>query len=202
VTRCLDCGADRIADQCPSCGLTSAAAELVLRRRLIIRTAWFLVGALIFVSSSQVFPPLDLDLMLIFVGVVFFIGLGLAVVIDQRARQRGDVEIFKRLFFGLVPLPWIVAILLFSNGKFDTARAQHIPARVVSRFNMPGLLFKSRRLVVTSWRAGHDVERLPVGTFDFDRFRAGDDLLVAEQPGLLGIPWVLELYRDDSPPHH
>ena len=50
--------------------------------------------------------------MLIFVGVVFFVGIGLAVLIDQRARQRGDVEIFKRLFFGLVPLPWIVAILL------------------------------------------------------------------------------------------
>lgn len=202
MTRCLDCGADRIADQCPSCGLTSAAAELVLRRRLIIRTAWFLVGALIFVSSSQIFPPLDLDLMLIFVGVVFFVGLGLAVVIDLRARQRGDVEIFKRLFFGLVPLPWIVAMLLFGNGRFDNAHAKRIPARVVSRFNMPGLLFKSRRLVVTSWRAGHDVERLPVGTFDFDRFRVGDDLLVAEQPGLLGIPWVLELYRDDSPPRH
>jgi hypothetical protein len=202
VTRCLDCGSDRIADQCPSCGLTSAAAELVLRRRLIIRTAWFLAGALVFISASQVFPPLDLDAMLIFVGVVFFVGLGLAIVIDQRARQRGDVEIFKRLFFGLVPLPWIVAVMLFSNGKFDTAPTKRISARVVSRFNMPGLLFKSRRLVVTSWREGHEVERLPVGTFDFDRFRVGDDLFVGEQPGLLGIPWVLELYRDDSSPRH
>lgn len=202
MTRCLDCGADRIADQCPSCGLTSAAAELVLRRKLIIRTAWFLVGALVFVSASQVFPPLDLDLMLIFVGVVFFVGLGLSVVIDQRARQRGDVEIFKRLFFGLVPLPWIVAMLLLGNGKFDTSHAKRIPARVVSRFNMPGLLFKSRRLVVTSWREGHEVERLPVGTFDFDRFRVGDDLIVVEQPGMLGIPWVLELFRDDYAPHH
>jgi hypothetical protein len=27
-------------------------------------------------------------------------------------------------------------------------------------------------------------------------------LLVGEQPGLLGIPWVLELYRDDSAPRH
>src|SRR5579871_647163 len=97
VTRCLDCGADRTADQCPSCGLTSAAAELVLRRRLIIRTAWFLIGALVFISASQIFPPLDLDEMLIFVGIVFFVGLALAVVIDQRARQHGDVEIFKRL---------------------------------------------------------------------------------------------------------
>jgi hypothetical protein len=202
VTRCLNCGADRTADQCTSCGLTSAAAELVLRRRLVIRTAWFLVGALVFVSASQVFPPLDLDLMLIFVGVAFFVGLALAILIDRRARQRGDVEIFKRLFFGLIPLPWIVAIMLLSNGKFDTSPTRRIPARVVSRFNMPGLLFKSRRLVVTSWREGHDVERLPVGTFDFDRFRVGDDLLVGEQPGLLGIPWVLELYRDDSAPHH
>jgi hypothetical protein len=201
VNRCLDCGADRTADQCSSCGLTSTAAELVLRRRLIIRVAWFLVGALLFVYSSQVFPPLDLDAMLIFVGVLFFIGLGLAVLIDQRARQRGDVEIYKRLFFGLVPLPWIVAIMIFSNGKFDTAPPKRIPARVISRFNMPGLLFKSRRLVVTSWRAGHEVERLPVGTFDFDRFRAGDDLFVGVQSGLLGIPWVLELYRDDSTPH-
>jgi hypothetical protein len=200
VKRCLDCGAERTADQCPSCGLTSAAAELVLRRRLIIRTGWFLVGALVFVSASQIFPPLDLDAMLIFVGVVFFIGIGLAVLIDQRARQRGDVEIFKRLFFGLVPLPWVVAILLFSNGKFDSAPTHRISARVVGKFNMPGLLFKSRRLVVTSWRAGHEVERLPVGNFDFDRFRPGDNLFVGIQPGLLGIPWVLELYRDESTP--
>jgi hypothetical protein len=202
VNRCLDCGGERTADQCPSCGLTSAAAELVLRRRLIIRTAWFLVGALVFVSSSQVFPPLDLDLMLIFVGVVFFVGLGLAILIDQRARQRGDVEIFKRLFFGIAPLPWVVAVLLLGNGKFDTAPPKRISARVVSRFNMPGLLFKSRRLVVTSWREGHEVERLPVGTFDFDRFRVGDDLFVGVQSGFLGIPWVLELYRDDSAPRH
>jgi hypothetical protein len=202
VTRCLNCGADRSADQCLSCGLTSAAAELVLRRRLIIRTAWFLVGALVFVSASQVFPPLDLDLMLIFVGIAFFVGLTLAILIDLRARQRGDVEILKRLFFGLIPLPWIVAVMLLSNGKFDTSPPRRISARVVSRFNMPGLLFKSRRLVVTSWREGHDVERLPVGTFDFDRFRVGDDLFVGEQRGLLGIPWVLELYRDDSSPRH
>src|SRR5580704_17546787 len=126
VTRCLDCGAGRIADQCLSCGLTSAAAELVLRRRLIIRTAWFLVGALVFVSASQVFPPLDLDLMLIFVGIAFFVGLTLAILIDQRARQRGDVEILKRLFFGLIPLPWIVAMMLLGNGKFDTSPTKRI----------------------------------------------------------------------------
>jgi len=202
VNRCLDCGADRTADQCGSCGLTSAAAELVVRRRLIVRTTCFLVGALLFVYSSQVFPPLDLDLMLIFVGVVFFIGLAVAFLIDQRARQRRDVEIYKRLFFGLVPLPWIVALMIFTNGKFDTAPPKRISARVISRFNMPGLLFKSRRLVVTSWRAGHEVERLPVGTFDFDRFRVGDDLFVGVQSGVLGIPWVLELYRDDSTPRH
>ena len=69
MTHCLDCGSERMADQCPSCGLTSAAAELVVRRRLVRRTALFLVGIIVFVAASQVFPPLELDDILIFVKV-------------------------------------------------------------------------------------------------------------------------------------
>ena len=34
MTRCLYCGAERDADQCIACGLTSAAAEVMLRRKL------------------------------------------------------------------------------------------------------------------------------------------------------------------------
>jgi hypothetical protein len=45
MTRCLDCGSERIADQCPSCGLTSAAAEVMFKRRLLKRTAVFLTGS-------------------------------------------------------------------------------------------------------------------------------------------------------------
>lgn len=198
MTRCLNCGSDRTADQCQSCGLTSAAAEVVLRGRLVRRTAVFVIGALLFVPASQVFPPLELDAILIFVGVIFFIGIGFAALIDIRSRQRGDVEVFKRLFFGLIPLPWIVAGLLITNGKFDTATQERLPARVVSRFNMPGLVFRSRRLVVTSWREGHEYERLPVDSYDFDRFQPGDAVFVGLQPGILGIPWVYGVYRDDS----
>ena len=70
MTRCLDCGSERIADQCPSCGLTSAAAEVMFKRRLLKRTAVFLTGSLLFPYVSQLYPPLDLDVMLVFFGVL------------------------------------------------------------------------------------------------------------------------------------
>ena len=84
MTRCLDCGSERTTDQCPSCGLTSAAAEVMFRRRLVFRTAIFLLGSLAFPYVSQIFPPLDIDLMLIFFGVIFFTALFLAVILEQR----------------------------------------------------------------------------------------------------------------------
>src|SRR5258706_9918693 len=88
MTRCLDCGADRTADQCSACGLTSAAAELVVRRRLVRRTAFFLVGIIVFIAASRVFPPLEIDAILIFAGLVFFLSLALGYWIDLRARKR------------------------------------------------------------------------------------------------------------------
>ena len=89
MTRCLDCGATRIADQCPSCGLTSAAAEFMFRKRLIKQTVFFLAGSLLFPYITQIYPPLDLDLMLVFFGVLFFVALAIAVVLERRARCRG-----------------------------------------------------------------------------------------------------------------
>jgi hypothetical protein len=198
MTRCLACGAERTGDQCEACGLTSDAAEIVLRHQLMIRTAWFLGGALLFVSLSQVFPPLELDEILIFIGILFFAGLAIAAWIDVSARRRTEVEVLKRIFFGLVPVPWIAAALIFCNGKFDTAPQHREPARVIGRFNMPGLIFKSRRLVVTSWRDQRDHEDVPVESYDYDRFHVGDDVFVGVEPGFLDIPWVYAVYRDDS----
>jgi len=198
MTRCLDCGAERKADQCPACGLTSAAAEVMLRRRLLWRTAIFLIGAIVFVPASQVFPPLELDTILIFVGLLFFAAIGLAFTLDRLARQRRDLEVLKRIYFGLIPLPWIFAAMLYCNGKFDTAAQTRYSAQVVGRFNMSGLVLRSRRLVVTSWRAGHSVERVPVDFDDYSRFHPGDNVFVAIQPGALGIPWVLGVFRDES----
>src|SRR5215475_7455082 len=112
MTRCLDCGAERLGDQCPACGLTTAAAELVFRRRLIYRTLIFLGGSLCFPYVAQVFPPLDLDLMLVFFGVLFFVGLTLAVILDRLARRHAEIEALKRIFSGFVPLSCFLTILL------------------------------------------------------------------------------------------
>ena len=122
MTRCLDCGSERTTDQCPSCGLTSAAAEVMFRRRLVFRTAIFLLGSLAFPYISQVFPPLDIDLMLIFFGVIFFTALFLAVTLERRARNRKEIEILKRIYAGFIPLPWILAATLFVNGRLDNAK--------------------------------------------------------------------------------
>jgi hypothetical protein len=194
MTRCLDCGADRIADQCPNCGLTSAAAEVMVRRRLVARTAWFLVGVIVFLVATQIFPPLEIDAILIFVGLIFFLSLGVAYWIDLRARQRKEIEAFKRIYFGMVPVPWIFATMLFLNGKLDTSRPIRMPATVVGKFATGGLP-RSRRLLVTSWREGRRIERVSVDQNDYDRFKRGDDIIVQAQKGALGVPWVYGVFR-------
>jgi hypothetical protein len=194
MTRCLDCGADRTADQCSACGLTSAAAELVVRRRLVRRTAFFLVGIIVFVAASQVFPALEIDAILIFAGLIFFFSLALGYWIDVRARNRLEVEAMKRVYFGMIPVPWIFAAMLFLNGKLDTSRPVRIPATIVGKFSTNGLP-RSRRLVVTSWRGSRRIERIAVDQNDYDRFQRGDDIVVQAQKGAFGLPWVNGVYR-------
>jgi hypothetical protein len=195
MTRCLDCGAERSSDQCPACGLTTAAAEVIFRRRLLRRTAIFLLGSLIFPSVSQLYPPLDSDLMLVFYGAVFFAALALAVVADRRAHRREELEVVKRIYFGFIPLPWILVGALFLNGKIASGPDQYYTTTVVGKFEMKGIVRGSRRLFVHSWRPGQSVERLAVDLDDFDRFRAGDAIVVRVQPGALGIPWVFGVFR-------
>jgi len=196
LTRCLDCGSPRTADQCPSCGLTSVAAELVYRRRLVARTAIFLVGSLAFPYVSQIYAPLDLDLMLVFFGLLFFLALAIAVVLERRARLHQEIEVLKRIYAGFIPLPWILAATLFLNGRLDSQKnLAYYPTSVVSKFNMKGIVRGSRRLHVRSWRAGQKVEALAVNADDFDRFQIGDTVTVAVEPGALGIPWYFGVYR-------
>src|SRR5262249_3301359 len=120
MTRCLDCGSVRTTDQCPCCGLTSAAAEVMFRRQLYKRTGIFLAGSILFPYISQWYPPLDLDLMLVFFGALFFLALATAIVLDRRARKRQEIEVLKRVYSGFIPLPWILAAMLFFNGKLDS----------------------------------------------------------------------------------
>jgi hypothetical protein len=53
--------------------MSSVAAELSLRRRLLNRTAVFVLGALAFVAVAGRYPPLEIDGVLIFGGVLFFV---------------------------------------------------------------------------------------------------------------------------------
>src|SRR5229473_912200 len=120
MTRCLDCGSERTADQCPSCGLTSAAAEVMFRHRLLKRTAVFLAGSLAFPYVSQIYPPLELDWILVFFGLIFFLALTLAVILDRRAQNRRELEVLKRIYSGFIPLPWILSATLLVNGALDS----------------------------------------------------------------------------------
>jgi hypothetical protein len=189
MTRCLNCGAEREADVCSSCGLNSSAAEFSLRRKLLNRTAIFLLGTLAFVVASGRYPALDLDGILIFVGVLFVVTLGLAMWVERRALRHAEVEKLKRVYYGLIPVPWLLAGLLLANGALDRGDPQNVEARVIGKFAMRGPV-PSRRLVVTSWRAGHRAERISVASGDFDRFRLGDLVEVEVRSGLSGIPWV------------
>jgi hypothetical protein len=194
MTRCLNCGADRDADVCDFCGLSSHAAEFSLRKKLLNRTALFLLGALAFVVASERYPALDLDAILIFIGVLFFLTLGLAIWLEGRALRHMEVEVLKRIYYGLIPLPWLLSALLLGNGALDTSPPNIEVARVVGKFAMRGPA-PSRRLVVNSWRTGHRVERIPVDRGDFDRFSYGDFLEVKVAGGLVGIPWVAGVSR-------
>jgi hypothetical protein len=200
MTRCLDCGSVRDVDQCPACGLTSAAAELMFRKRLIKQTVFFLAGSLLFPYVTPIYPPLDLDLMLVFFGVLFFVALTIAVFLDRRARKHQEIEILKRVYAGFIPLPWILAAAIFLNGKMDSpGKVAYVPTQVQGKFLMKGLVRGSRRLVVRSWRPDQKFERLPVDPDDFDRFKVGDRMEVAVEPGTLGIPWVYGVYREGRP---
>ena len=194
MTRCLNCGAERNAQQCLACGLLPAAAEVMLRRSLVRRTAWFLVGAVIFVPTSQAFPPLEIDSILIFGGIVFFIVLGLGLWLINRARRHQEIEVLKRIYFGFLPVPWILAGLLFINGKFDTAPPQRQTTTVIGKFSMPGVL-RTQRLIVRSWRDGRRVERVFVTRDDYNRFQPGNPVVVEVEEGLAGIAWVYGVYR-------
>jgi hypothetical protein len=161
--------------------------------------ALFLAGSLAFPYLSQLYPPLDLDEMLVFFGVVFFATLALAIYLERSARAHKDIEVSRHLLSGLIPIPFIFSVALVLNGRLDSPKniAYH-PSTVDSRYQMRGIVRGSRRLFVYSWREGHRYERLAVDAYDFDRFRDGDKIVVGVEPGALGIPWVYGAYRQGT----
>jgi hypothetical protein len=195
---CLNCGAENPAEPCGLCGFTEQLAAFAFRRRLVYLTAIFLLGAMAFLPAAQSYPPLDLDGMLVFLGVIAAINLVLAILLDCRARRSQPLEVFRRIFRGLLPLPWMLSLLLYVNGRFDSAPPAVHSATVVSKFTMPGLV-RPHRLIVRSWRPEMRLERLPVDEDDYSRFRPGDSVEVRVAPGLVGIPWVYSVLRQSLP---
>ncbi len=191
----MNCGAERDTETCESCGMNSVAAELALRKKLLNRTAIFLLGAIAFMFATGRFPPLEVDGILIFIGVMFFLTLGLGMIVERRALRHREVEALKRVYYGLIPVPWLLGALLIANGAFDRSPRVEWDARVISRFAMFGPL-PSRRLVVESWREGHRIERVAVDRDDYDRFHPGDFVVVRVGEGLVGIPWVAGVDRE------
>lgn len=194
MTRCLNCGAERVQDVCDSCGLPSSTAELVLRKRLLNRTAVFLLGAIAFVAASVRYPALELDGILIFIGILFFLTLGLAIWVERRALKHQEVEAMKRIYYGLVPVPLLLALVMVANGALDSSHPETESTRVIGKFSMPGPI-PMHRLIVNSWRDGQGVERLAVDLQDFERFNPGDSIDVKLGGGLIGIPWVKGVTR-------
>jgi hypothetical protein len=174
---------------CEHCELTPEAASVVLRRRLILRTGLFLLGSLAFLTAAYRFPPLEMDGMLVFSGALFFTGLALAIRVERGALAGKEIEIWKRIFQTVIPVPWLLAGLLVVNAKLDTSPIEGWTTKVVGKFAMSAVL-PTRRLVVLSWRAGRRFERVAVNRDEYTEFRVGDRIVVEVRQGLAGIPWV------------
>ncbi|HEV2288700.1 MAG TPA: hypothetical protein VGR81_07085 [Candidatus Acidoferrales bacterium] len=182
-----------MADICGHCGLNSIEAGRSVRRDLVNRLGIFLVGAIAFFVPCVLYPPLELDGILIFIGVVFFATVGLAMWVERLSIRGQEIELLKRIFRALVPVPWLLGALLFINGSLDHSSPQNHETSVISRFAMPGLL-PMHQLIVDSWRDGRGVERIAVSRQDFDRFREGQLVEVRVEGGFVGIPWIFGIY--------
>src|SRR6202050_2687347 len=124
MSHCLNCGAERATGVGDWSGWTSSEAEFSLRKKLLNRTAFLVLGSLAFVAVSNRYPPLELDGILIFIGLLFFLTLGLAIWLDRRALRHLELEALKRVYYGLIPLPWIFSTLMLANGALDNVPPQ------------------------------------------------------------------------------
>ena len=120
-------------------------------------------------AASVRYRPSELDGILIFIGVVFFATLGIAMWLERRALQHQEVEALKRVYYGLIPVPWLLAGAFAGQRRARHGAATIVETRILGKFAMRGPV-PTRRLVVASWRPGHRIERIPVDRGDFDRF--------------------------------
>src|SRR5262245_59152281 len=97
-------------------------------------------------------------------------------------------------------LLWLPSCALDSRGAaFSQRQTGHRAAAardelLVGKFSMPGLM-RNQRLIVKSWRQGHEAERVQVIRDDFNRFQISDPVVIEIRNGLAGIPWVYGVFR-------
>jgi hypothetical protein len=174
--------------------MNPAEASRAMRRSLVNRLGIFLLGVVAFFVPCFFYPPLELDEILVFVGVIFFSTIALAMWAERRSIRGQEIELLRRIFHGLVPIPWLLGALLLINGSLDRSAPRDVESTVVSRLAVPGLL-PMHQLIVKSWRDGRGVERLAVTRQDFDRFQVGARIIVRVEDGLVGIPWIFGVYN-------
>ena len=188
MTRCMNCGAEMSDERCDVCGLTPTAAEFSVRSKLLNRTAVFLLGAVAFVVAGRALSGARARRHSDFHRRGFLRYARHRDLAGAAHRAHQDVDVLKRLYYGLIPLPWLLALLLIANGAFDTSRLRG--ARAGNQQVFDAGPDSESALIVTSWRDGHRLERISVDRVDFDRFTKGDLVNVKVHEGLASIPWV------------
>ncbi len=199
VVRCPNCNGPLENDWCEACQMDLPRLRRAAFRRLISKLGIFLLGILALVPGSRIYPPLEIDRMFIFFGVLFVVTLGLVIWVEYGLRRDRSVEIGSRILRSLVVVPWFLTALLLANGHFDRDPPQRHLAQVAGTFRSAGMAMTDR-LVLPSWRSGHHWERIAVSAGIAARIRPGDSVQVFIKPGLAGIAWVAGVEKLESPP--
>jgi len=184
MTRCLDCGADRTADQCSACGLTSAAGRVGRSAAAGAAHGFFLVGIIVFIAASRVFPS-EIDAILIFAGLVFFLSLAWVTGSISCPETAGSGSPQAHLL-GMIPVAMDFAGRTLSDGKLDNSRPFVFPLPVVGKF--PRMVCRA----AAAWwlrpgaaLGGSNASRWI--KYDYDRFQRGDDIVVQGAEGPFGL---------------
>ncbi len=202
AVRCPNCNGPLEDDWCDACQMDLPGLRRAAFRRLISKLGIFLLGILALVPGTRIYPPLEIDRMFIFFGVLFVVTLGLVMWVEYQLRRDRPAEIGSRILRSLVIVPWILTGLLLANGRFDRDPPQQHQAQVAGTFRSAGMVMTDR-LVLPSWRSGRRWERVAVSARFIAGIRPGDSVQVFIKPGLAGIAWVAGVEKLESlPPSH
>jgi len=197
--RCPNCNETLEEEWCDACGMDLPRLRRAALHRLISKLGIFLLGILALVPATRIYPPLEIDRMFIFFGVLFVVALGLAVRVEYQLRRNRPAETGSRIFRSLVVVPWILTGLLLANGRFDRDPPQRHQAQVAGTFRSGGMAM-THRLVLPSWRSRRRWERVAVSAKLIAAVRTGDTVQVLIKPGLAGIAWVAGVEKVETLP--